>query len=82
MEHKRCEMWVNDRTGEINVLMTEPLFGAIEGKLVPVWDDIEQRLTLNNGAVRVEVVVYNKALGIELIKETVRKALEGKVNKW
>lgn len=82
MKHKRCEMWVDDKTGEINVLMCEPLFGVIEGRFIPVWDDIEQRMMLNNGEVRVEVVVYNKALPVELIKETVRQALAGNYKKW
>lgn len=78
MKHKRMELWVNDRTGTINVLTAEPLFGEVSKMLVPLWDDIEQKLTLSNGEIRVEVVVYNKPLPIETIKMVVRDALAGK----
>lgn len=82
MQHKRMEMWVNDRTGEINVLVCEPLFGAVPQLTVPLFDDCEQKLVLNNGEIRIEVVVYNKKLELELIKETARKVLAGNYRAW
>lgn len=82
MKNKRMEMWVDETTGDINVIECDPLFGVPGALTVPLWDDIEQRMMLNNGDCRVEVVVYNKVLSMEVIKNTVRQVLAGNAREW
>lgn len=82
MKHRRMEMWVDEKTGGINVVSTEPLFGELPDMTVPLWDDVEQRLMLNNGETRIEVVVYNNRLSLEVIKHTVRLLLPECAKEW
>lgn len=72
MRHMIVEIWTcEDDATKIHALITSPAYG-VPREPIPLFDAIVQRLTLNDGEIRVSVIVYRQKIAVPEIQRVAR----------
>lgn len=77
MRHIRIEMFRNtEAADQFHALVCAPAFGVVSDPFPLLFDDLKQRVVLNDQESRVTVFVYNQKESIETIKDIARKLVD------